>query len=60
MKRDHQILTLLILILLASLVYFMIPVEVNGIVEYKAINGRMSGDIVEGILEIMPSHTNQP
>jgi hypothetical protein len=38
----------------------MTPVGVNGIVEYKAIEGRMSGDIVEGILEIMPSHTKQP
>jgi hypothetical protein len=60
MRRNHQILALLILILLASLVYFMVPVGVNGIVEYKAIEGRMSGDIVEGILEIMPPHTDQP
>lgn len=46
-------LSLLIIILLCFL-YFTTPVEVEGLVESKAINGKMSGDIVEGILENRP------
>ena len=45
---------LLLIIALLFLLYIITPVYVEGTVESKAINGRMSGNIVKGILSNMP------
>jgi hypothetical protein len=49
-KMDRKLLLITVIIIFLLFLYIAIPVEVEGVVEYKAINGRMSGNTVAGIL----------
>ncbi|TQD26736.1 hypothetical protein [Methanolobus vulcani] len=51
MSTLKKMLFLFLVIFLISSIDYVIPVEVEGIVESKSINGRMSGNIGEGVLE---------
>ncbi|KGK98507.1 hypothetical protein LI82_12505 [Methanococcoides methylutens] len=60
MKIKIRLLLFLILTIVFLLfLYYVIPVEVEGVVEHKAINGRMSGNNVAGILDNM-QHPERP
>ncbi len=47
---DKKLLPLLIIIVFLLIIHIIIPIDVKGVVEFKAINGRMSENIVDGIL----------
>jgi hypothetical protein len=51
MGTFKKMLFLFLVIFLISSIYYVTPLEVEGIVESKSINGRMSGNIGEGVLE---------
>ncbi|NPE30758.1 hypothetical protein HNV12_22955 [Methanococcoides sp. SA1] len=53
--KKSTILSLILTIAFLFVFYFMIPVEVEGVVESKAINGKMSGNTGAVILDNMPN-----
>ncbi|WP_407355771.1 hypothetical protein [Methanolobus sp. WCC5] len=57
MKKKYIV--IMILIAFTLIFNILIPVELEGVVESKAVNGRMSGDIVEGIVFNVP-YSDEP
>lgn len=53
-KLGRKLLLLTLIMAFLLFLYIIIPVEVEGVVESKAINGRMSGNTGAGILVNMP------